>query len=244
MELVLSELLNLVHYTGKPFPSWGRFLVPDAAYSVLAIEKDTGGLRYTDIWRTAEISLTARGEKTGVQAPGYSGHNYGFSLDLDLNGSMARRRADYPHLRDLMASYGWYCHRRDGLGGSESWHFNFLGVGSKSDRYLSVTDKHSPATWDKAVELRITEAYGTDFELSRIAIQTKLQQLKFYQGELDGEFGPQTKQAILNFQNQWKLSSTGLADDAFKRTLAFVTATKNVVPATEGDGWNKKYPTS
>lgn len=45
-------------------------------------------------------------------------------------------------------------------------------------------------------------------------VQARLQNLQFYHGELDGNFGPMTRQAVAAFQESRGLEPTGEADDA------------------------------
>src|SRR5688500_12568851 len=97
-------------------PKRMRFLHPEAAESLVGLEGDTGGFVYSDIYRSAESSLAARRIKRGVQRPGYSGHNYGFSVDLDIEEIMRTKKILYRDIIHLMQKRGWYCHRRDGSG--------------------------------------------------------------------------------------------------------------------------------
>jgi hypothetical protein len=229
MELLLAELPEtLKHYTGKPVPKWMRVMHPDAAASLVQLEKDTGGLSYTDIWRSAEVSLAARASKQGVQPPGFSGHNYGFSVDLDIDGILKAKKWTYAQLTAVMENHGWYCHRRDGqYGKSECWHFNYFGP--LPERFLKAIDPKKASTWSAGVEKRIVEVYGEDFELKPTTIQYSLKQLKMYVGAVDGQMGPITTAAIKAFQRAWGLTPDGQAGPKTQRTLAFVAATKKIV---------------
>jgi hypothetical protein len=231
MELVLAELPeSLRHYTGKPVPKWMRVLHPTAAASLLQLEKDTGGLSYTDIWRSAEVSLNARATKQGVQPPGFSGHNFGFSIDLDIDGTLKLRKWTYAQLLVVMEKAGWYCHRRDGvMGKSECWHFNFFGPTPAP--YLLVIDPKKASTWSAGVEKRIVTEYGKELTLSSMQVQTALKTMKLYNGDIDGKFGPISRSALGVFQKGWGLVASGdPSDPRTQRTLAFVTATKKIVP--------------
>lgn len=229
MELILSELPEtLRHYTGKPVPKWMRVLHPNAAASVLKLETELGPFIFTDLWRSAEVSALARAKKQGVQPPGYSAHNYGLSIDFSVEDCLKLKKVDYAHFTALLEGYDWHCHRRDGAPGkSEWWHFNFLGGDSK--RLLALANKKS-STWALPVETKLQELYGPQMKLTAVEIQGRLKQLKMYSGDEDGRLGPISKQAILIFQKAWGLAPTGLADEKLQRTLAFVTATKKLVP--------------
>lgn len=226
MELTLAELPEtLRHYTGKPVPKWMRVLAPDAAASILKLETEQGPLSYTDIWRSAEVSRLARATKRGVQPPGYSAHNYGLAVDFDIDGTMKLRKWSYAQMLAILEGYGWYCHRRDGASGkSESWHFNYLGAAVR--KYLPLADPKRARTWAAPAEQLMADRYGKQMKLSAIEVQAALKSVRMYAGDLDGRLGPISKQGILAFQRAWGLAPTGLSDESFQRTLAFVTATR------------------
>ena len=50
-------------------------------------------------------------------------------------------------------------------------------------------------------------------------LQERLQQLGYYQGTLDGEFGPGTREAVLLFQKKNGLGTDGLAGEETQRVL-------------------------
>lgn len=235
MILALQELPSTLRgpagdvYRGR-VPKRMLFLNPVAAASLLLLERDTGGLIYSDILRSAESSLSARRTKRGVQRPGYSGHNYGLSVDLDLDGILASGKLRYTDILVVMAAHDWHCHRRDGRGPheSEAWHFNYLGP--RSSDYLSHADVRSPATWSLPVETRILELHANDFVMGPTRVQTLLQKLRFYSGELDGDMGPLSREAISAFQRAWDLPDDGVAGPQTQRTLAFVSAERRVAP--------------
>jgi hypothetical protein len=233
MKLILSEITEAIehldHYTGKPVPAWMRKMEPHAAASLIKLDRETGGLSYTDLWRSAEVSLHARQTKRGVQPPGYSAHNYGVAVDLDLDGTMKKRGWTYDKLIEVMKSYGWYCHRQDGKGGrSESWHFNYLGPDAA--KYMKYSVSTQSITWDKPVESRITELYGSQFLLSDSEVQAVLKKLGLYKGDVDGKFGPISRTALMVFQKGWDLQATGMTDPRTSRTLAFIGAEITLVP--------------
>lgn len=229
MELLLTELPEtLRHYTSKPVPRWMRVMHPEAAASLIQLEKDTGGLSYTDIWRSAEVSLRARKVKQGVQPPGFSGHNFGFSVDLDLDGTMKLRKWTYEQIVAVMENHGWYCHRRDGkTGKSEWWHFNYFGP--HPEKYLKVIDPKRASTWAAGVEKRIVDTYGEALQLKPTAVQWELKKLKMYHGGIDGDLGPLSVEAIKAFQRAWGLKPDGVPGPKTQRTLAFITAEKKIV---------------
>jgi len=215
-------------YKGQ-VPTRMRFLAPDVGPALLQLNKDTGGYIYTDVWRSADSSLAARRVKRGVQRPAYSPHNYGFAVDLDLYGIMKKYHVKYPDIVEVMLAHDWYSHRRDGAGPdeSESWHFNYLGP--DHDKYMAKVDINDHATWSNAVEMRIIERYGSDFSLSPTQIQSLLAQLKMYGGEIDGNLSSALcREAVMAFQRAWDLAVDGDPGIMTQRTLAFVTAEKQI----------------
>jgi hypothetical protein len=63
MKLVLHQLPSVRGNVRMPY------LAPEAAVALLAIEKDTDGLVYTDMWRDPTASLLARRTKKISQLP-------------------------------------------------------------------------------------------------------------------------------------------------------------------------------
>jgi hypothetical protein len=226
----VSPSVKGIYGDGVLFRS-SRYLHPEAAESFEKLEDETGGLVYTGMRRTAEASLAASRAKQGVQPPGYSGHNYGLSVDVAIEdftvpGGTERRQGtltslglSYPELLAVMEKHGWYCHRRDRQRGFEEWHFNFLEMSKGANHYLAAAGR----SWALAIESLIQDLYGASFDLRDLEMQEALQKLGLYGGGLDGIIGPRSKEAIWAFQRAWKLTK-GPADGATQRTLAFVAA--------------------
>jgi hypothetical protein len=195
-------------YQGK-VPSRFRLLQPDAAESLLKLEADSGGLVYTDIYRSPESQLAAHRAKGGTQPVGFSGHGYGIAVDLEVTSTLRRMKASYPQLCDVMMDHGWYCHRRDlDPVASESWHFNFLGP--DADRLIRLADPQQHASWARPCEARIVERYGKDFEMDAAAVQAALAALGFSK--------------VVDFQRAWDLRTDGIAGPTTRRVLAYVGA--------------------
>jgi hypothetical protein len=204
-------------------PARALFLQPDAARSFLAIAEH---LTVSDVYRSAESSLAAVRSGRGAKTPGFSAHNYGLAVDVDVRASMRLLNVKTKQgLDECMAPEGWWCHRVDHqitpLKG-ESHHFNFLGSDFVLPRGASSTAG--------AIEARIVELYGAAFVLDEKAQQVALSFLRLYHGTIDGELGPLSKEALRAFQRTWRLPETSKADAKTQRTLAYVAAERRVVP--------------
>jgi peptidoglycan hydrolase-like protein with peptidoglycan-binding domain len=229
LNLRLSELPATIMGIYGPnhdiLPSRMRFLAPDAAASYLSLEQSSRRLRVSDMWRSAESSLQAGQEKRGVKAPGRSGHNFGFSIDIDVRWLLKEYRMSKAQLDTEMAQAGWYCHRKDHEIDNESWHYNYFGA--DPGRYLDAAKPYGSTA--VGLELLIQDRYGQMFTLTPLEIQTSLKSMRLYSGELDGELGALSRQALKAFQRAWHLSETGLAGTNTQRLLAFIGSTREIV---------------
>lgn len=234
MRLRLSSLPETLRgpddedYRGR-VPTRARFLEPGAAGSLLRLIEGAGAfLVFTDVFRSPESSLAARRSKRGVQPPGFSAHNFGLAVDLDVGASLRAGKLRYPELVELMADHGWHCHRRDlDATAIESWHFNYLGPDAA--RYLAAIDPQARNTWGWPVEARIEELYADQFRLTDLEVQQALAALRFYLGDLDGKLGPLSREAVGAFQRAWGLPDDGVAGPRTRRVLAVVTAERELV---------------
>lgn len=218
------------------FPARGSFLAPDAAAAFVEMVDAYGRdkIRFGSILRGAEDSLAAIQSKQGVQPPGFSGHNFGVSFDVDVEYTLRSLGWSYAELLEAFAAFGWYCYRRDGVRGHEDWHFNYLGLaevprvgpgraapGPAAPILAKLTAARN--TWALGAELAILRRYPEkSFVLTPLEIQTALKRLRLYSGDLDGKFGPLSLQAVSAFCRAWKLSDG--TSGRFQRTLAFVAA--------------------
>ena len=221
MKLELKQLTSFRGNVRMPF------LAPEAATAFIILENDTGGLIYTDMWRDPTASLLAKRMKRVTQVPGYSLHNYGLAVDIDVKTYTNEKKIRYEDLLYLLKKRGWVCHRRDGeedKPGSE--HFNYLGP--DADRYLTKCTM-DPITWGYPAEMRILERFDKDFQLTAKDVQLKLAQLGLYTGIITGQFDMYTREAILAFQRAWDLIPTGSVDPSLCRVLAFVSSDRQMI---------------
>jgi hypothetical protein len=221
VKLILQQITSFRGNVRMPF------LAPEAAVAFKTLENDTGGLVYTDMWRDPTASLLAKRMKRITQVPGYSPHNYGIAIDIDLKTVLQEKKIRYEDLLFLLKKRGWVCYRRDGEAdkpGSE--HFNFLG--DDADRYLTKCTM-DPITWGYAAETKILERFDSEFQLSAKDVQLKLAQLGLYTGIITGQLDMYTREAILAFQRAWDLNQTGSVDPSLCRVLAFVSSDRQMI---------------
>jgi hypothetical protein len=205
-------------------PTRARYLHPHAAEAYLQ-HLAGSGIVVSDMYRSAESSLAAVRAGRGAKAPGYSAHNYGMAIDLDVGRSMkARSFATKKQLDAFMEHAGFFCHRRDHLITplkGESHHFNFLGPGALIPVVKSTSG---------LIEAKILLLYGIYLaaRLSNLEVQECLKKLRLYSGDLDGDLGPLSRQAVRVFQRGWGITETGKLDSKTQRTLVFVACEKRI----------------
>lgn len=220
MKLVLQHLPKLRGTVRMPY------LAPEAALAFLAIERDTDGLVYTDLYRDPTASLLARRLKRSGQFPGYSGHNYGLSIDLEVKTILSEKKIRYEDLLYIMKKRGWVCHRRDGAQeGPGAEHFTYLG--SDSDSYLKSCTM-DPTTWQYPVEQLIWERYGSEFKIGIKDVQALLSKMSMYSGTFTETNDSYTREGILAFQRAWDLTQSGSPDMTLCRVLVYVTAERDL----------------
>jgi hypothetical protein len=220
----LSNVLGIYGASKNEFPARMSLLQHDAAAAFEAVQSLTGQrLRVSDMFRSPESSLQAMQEKRGVQPPGFSAHNFGLAIDIDVDAMLAALKCTKTVLDVTMASKGWYCHRRDHARGMEDWHYNFLG--DNAVRYLAGA---SPTSTSAAIEMRLVDQFRDDLVLLPEEVQEALTKLRFYAGAIDGSLGPRSKQAVAAFQRAWKLPETSLVDRRTERTLALVSCSFDI----------------
>ena len=197
---------------------WLHPLAKDALVRIEATYPDV--VHYSDMFRSAESSRARRRITKFAQPPGFSAHNYGLAVDLDVSGTLARMGASKEDLDRTMERYGWYCHRRDHERKVEEWHYNFLGADAM--RWLQGAQRSTAA----AIESKIQAIYG---EQMRVLSTAQLQRALNAAGSslaVDGNLGPATHAAVAAFQIAWDLEADGSAGIRTQRTLRYVTADK------------------
>ena len=178
---------------GVPGRMPGRALLlhPDVVDGFMAAAHQ---LVVSDIFRSAESSLAAVRAGRGARPPGFSAHNFGLAVDLDIKASMRRGGFKTKEILDLaMEQQGFLCHRLDhkitDLKG-ESHHYNAL-----VDEYATVLASASSTA--ASIEVRILALYSHAWRtVDPTVAQAQLARLGLYRGDLDGKIGPISKQAI------------------------------------------------
>lgn len=219
MKLNLQRIDNVKGIYGGTLPERMRYLHPEAAHAFEAI---ADWVVVSDMFRSPESSLRAVREGRGAQPPGYSAHNYGLAIDIDVNAALKLTKTKQA-LDEQMREKGWHCYRTDHKTGprivngkkrrDESWHYNYLG---------DVDYPPGLKTTVELVERAILFWYGDQFEYDVAEAQRKLTSLRMYRGAIDGKLGPLSQEAIRVFQRAWGLRETGKLDAKTKRTLAYV----------------------
>lgn len=205
-----------------------RFLHPDAAKAFRKMDADMR-VCCSDMLRTPEGSLANRRRKGRGLRPGWSGHNYGFSIDINVSWMLKNHDMNKVELDAWMASFGWHCHNIPGETRSyEAWHYNYFGP--EAEHYLSFRTGSKSRTWSKPVSQKIEEYYGHWWgRADETTVQMALNSLGLYNGDFDGDAGPLTKTAVESFQKAWDLPVDGVAGPMTKRTLMLVSADRVLV---------------
>ena len=156
-ELHANQVKRAADYSDDPrivsISKTARRLKPDAALSF--VKHLSPAIRVTDMWRSAAGGL-ATILKKGGRSPGYSGHNYGHSIDIGVSEALEELGFKRKYqLDDWMRSRGWHCWRLDGKRSREEWHYDF-------DRPMPAQGDDSG---DDALQRQLSAPYGAMFRL-------------------------------------------------------------------------------
>ena len=225
--------LHLLELPAEPFARRGiygsskdrlperfRHVHPDLHSALVTLEVGYPAcFYYSDVRRSASESEAAVKAGRGALRAGYSTHNFGAAVDLDVDRTRDRLRAAgvvemgqngwKRELDEMMRAQGLWCYRRDHQRGSEDWHFN-LGADHGYEAGQAWIDRAYGAWWRH----RMTPEHT----------QRALAKLGLYQGAIDGDHGRLTRAALKVFQRAWRLPQLGIADMRTRRVLAFMTA--------------------
>lgn len=203
-------------YGAKVLATHARRLRPEAADSFLA--DLAADISVTDMWRSATSGLAAIKAGKGSRSPGYSGHNYGISIDIGVTEAM--RRLGFKRKADLdawMRERNWWCWRLDGRREREEWHYDWNRGGY---------DRKADTRGDQGLQRQLVDLHGPDFALTVEQAQRILDRLGFDPGPADGKPGRRTRAATGAFQRAWMpfVTPTEKLGPPTQRVLAFVGA--------------------
>ena len=219
---------QVIHGIPNRLPTRSLFLHPVAARSFLDELADK--VVVTDMLRSAEGSLVAVAAGAGSRPPAYSGHNFGFSIDLALEPTLATRGGSKPALDRWLVERGWYCARRDAQRGLDDNHYDYLRAGAE----LDLASTANPV---RDVEQLILRVYEDHLFPDDEECQVLLRRLRMYNGLVDGVIGRLTSEAVAVFQRAWNLALAptvrpGELDARTRRTLAYVAHQRRLSPAS------------
>lgn len=208
-------------------PERARAMRPEAAFDYLRAAEE---MVVSDMLRSPETSLRISQEPgRSALPPGYSGHNYGLSIDIHQDAM--RSRLGFKKKVELdawMAQFNFYNFWVDGKEShdKEDWHYNHLPPEFR-DRGGGFSSKVTTGY----LENMIQKLYGADMKLDAAGAQAALKKLGDYDGAVDGKFGKLSKAALHNFQTRWMPGKvSGELDTRTQRLLAFLTAEIEWVP--------------
>lgn len=181
----------------------------------------------SDMFRSAESSLAAVKSGRGAQPPGFSAHNFGLAIDIDVRRTMkALGLKTKAELDTWMRARGLRCFRRDGkitdLRG-ESHHYHAVG-----DEVVFTSDRST----NPAIQRRIETMYGATWDtVDPKVAQAQLARLALYRGDIDGIIGPVSKSAVRVFRRGWGLGDSDRLDQRTFRTLIYVASGRRIIGA-------------
>lgn len=112
---------------------------------------------------------------------------------------------------------------------------------AQSDEMAAVMDETTQGSVDQAIDTAATVASGIAETVSNAIpspeqIQTALKSAGFYQGSIDGNIGPKTKQAIKDFQFKNNLIVDGkVGSKTWKKLSSYAGQATTSAPTTTGE---------
>jgi hypothetical protein len=221
-----ATMLGIYDPRGETVPSRARFLHPAVAQAFNTMDAEKR-VRVSDVLRSAESSIAARKAGRGAQYPSFSGHNYGFSIDIEVDWMLKQHGMDKKALDGWMESHGWHCFLKDHSRAKEDWHYNYFGP--EATQVVRAEDRTNEASLERKIQLH----YSASFQLSDAECQDALARMGLYSGDIDGALGPISRAAIRAFQRAWELDDYHRSKEEYqreqagpvtRRVLAFVEA--------------------
>lgn len=228
VQLPADKVRGVYTIGGVPgrMPARALYLHPLCAPRFLAMTP--GVITVSDMFRSAESSLAAVKSGRGAQPPGFSAHNFGLAIDIDVRKAMRAlgMNGGKGGLDNWMRHWGFWCYRLDAkitdLHG-ESHHYHALSFDQPES---------GERTTAAAIQRRITSLYGHTWrDIDPTVAQAQLARLGLYRGDLDGNLGPISKAAVRVFRRGWGLGDSDKIDAKTFRTLVYVAAGRRVTRA-------------
>ena len=153
-----------------------------------------------------------------VADPGNSEHHTGLAFDITVPGVYFRDTEQAKWLADNCWEYGFiirYTEEKQPMTGylAEPWHIRYVGrehALAMRDRDLCLEEYLAEAGVITLVEMPVTLQNGSRGALVS-SLQSRLAELGYYTGAIDGDFGPGTEAAVKAFQAQNGLTPDGIA---------------------------------
>lgn len=207
-----------------------KMLASDAHKAFLKLH-DELELEVLDAWHSPALTLYDKRMHSTQWAVGYSPFDYGMAIRFKVPERIKRFDSLYEEVRETVEKYGWFFYRHPSYT-SAIYPWGETLIYLSNNEQINRFETADPTTWGFAAEMEIYARYGQYFTLSPAQIRTKLYNLGLYYGRVDVEtslgLDVNSREAILAFQRTWKLAENGQPDTQFQRTLALVSAEKEI----------------
>jgi len=180
---------------------------------------EDGHLYISDMFRSAAEQQRAHedwksGRKTAFSPPSCNSvHEAARAIDIDaFDTAIGHKR-----VRELLNKHGWV-NIVDSLTGSECWHYEF-----REEKYEALKAEQGYAAMARAMKeeignvSKIAQAETLTSEI--MSLQEDLNKILGIQIQVDGIYGEQTKEAVLEFQRQNGLQIDGVAGPITKKKI-------------------------
>ena len=175
------------------------------------IESEGGHLYISDMYRSASQQQRAHddwkaGRKTAFSPPACSGvHEAARAIDIDAFDTVIGHK----RVREVLNGHGWI-NITDSLTGPECWQYEFR------ERYWEeYKQQHGYSAMAHAMKLEIGNTVGREAAEARKEevrwLQSSLNVILALTLEIDGVYGPKTKEAVVLFQEKHGLQVDGVA---------------------------------
>jgi murein L,D-transpeptidase YcbB/YkuD len=204
-----------IYPRGEPMPDRMAKLVRKAAASLqdvyADVVKEGGHLYISDCFRSAEDQHRAHLDYLSGRKSSYSPdtcssvHEAARAIDIDAFDT----KIGHARVRAILKEHGWSS-ITESLTGTECWHYEFRG-----ERWQAYRDAHGAGAMAHGMKEEIGNVIGAKEAGGRAddvrSLQRSLNELLGSQLEVDGVYGPKTKEAVRKFQAANGLQVDGVA---------------------------------